>query len=143
MADADKKLYVERQNIESREIPWRYNFLNITALEWIENEASQMTGERKLAFRVSPTVSSIFRGPSSPFQTSLISRIPVSIRTTITNKGLVELDMEKIYICHNKKDSWESWAPPFLYTVLSDVHYKDKLRQADIAALDGMINVLR
>lgn len=51
--------------------------------------------------------------------------------------------MNKVYVSHNKKDSWDDWAPPFLYSSLSDLHFKSKLRQAEIAALDGVINVIR
>jgi hypothetical protein len=61
----------------------------------------------------------------------------------VRKNGGYELDMDKIFVSYSKKDSWDDWAVPFLYSVISDIKFKDKLRQAEIAALDGVINVIR
>jgi hypothetical protein len=51
--------------------------------------------------------------------------------------------MSKIYVDYYKKDDWEDWGTPFLYGVLEDIMFKEKMRLADMAALDGVINVIR
>jgi len=51
--------------------------------------------------------------------------------------------MDKIYVDYYKKDDWEDWGTPFLYGVIEDVMFKEKMRLADMAALDGVINVIR
>lgn len=138
------KLYKEPKN-NKREIPWQYTFLNVAALYWIGGEATKMAGERRLGFRPSATALNIIKSPNEPFQRQIVDRMPMVIKDKIVNSesGLIELDMSTLYVGHNKKDSWEDWAPPFLYSILSELSFRDKLRQAELSALDGMINVIR
>jgi hypothetical protein len=138
-----EKLYVEDQ-VNKREIPWRFSFLNVAALYWIGGEAARASGTRQLAFRPSESVINAIRTPSDDFQRRLSENIPADVRRAVTNSNnLVPLDMEQLYVAHNKKDSWEDWSPPFLYSVLRDIAFKHKLRQAEMSALDGVINVIR
>jgi hypothetical protein len=138
-----EKLYTENQ-VTKREIPWRYTFLNVAALHWVGGEAAKMAGERQLAFRLAPATVNLLKSPSEPFQKTIVDALPNNIQNIRKNgSDLVEIDMDTVYVAHNKKDSWEDWAPPFLYAILSDIQFKEKLRQAEISALDGMINVIR
>lgn len=139
------KLKVDRGDLSAREIPWEYHFININALEWIGGETSMMGGKRRLAFKVSQALMNTIKTPSDPFQQMIVSRLPEGVRKNLTTdrNGYIEIDMSKIYVAHNKKDDWEDWSIPLLYAVLSDLHFKDKLRQAEVAALDGVINVIR
>jgi hypothetical protein len=145
MADADQKLYVERQDLQNREIPWRYSFINTVALEWLGTEEEKANGERQLAFKPSARLLSKLKGGNDAIQKDLNNTSNVSLTNSMLDpkSGLVKLDMSKVYVAHNKKDSWEDWAPPFLYAVLGDLNFKTKLRQAEYAALDGIINVVR
>lgn len=137
-----EKLYKEKMT-NKREIPWRYSFLNVAALQWVGGDVAKITGEKRLAFYPSADVLKVLRNPSDPFQKSIVNRIPVDVKQNLSSRNIVEVDMDYVYVAHNKKDSWEDWAPPFLYSILSDVHFKDKLRQAEISAIDGVINVIR
>lgn len=141
---ADEKLYIETK-VPKREIPWRYSFLNVAALTWLGGEEAQIAGKKRLAFRVSKNIAEMIRTPNDDFQKGIVSRLPESLVKNIkTNSGdWVELDMDTVYVSHNKKDTWEDWAPPFLYSVLSEIYFRDKLRQAEVSALDGVINVIR
>ncbi len=143
-AEADQKLYTE-PSPNKREIPWKYIFLNVAALEWIDADTSKLTGKKQLAFRVAPGIANALTKPSSDFRNKLVDRIPKEVMDTITIKksNLVPLDMEKLYVAHNKKDSWDDWAWPFLYAVLSEIKLREKLQQADRSAIDGVINVIR
>jgi hypothetical protein len=144
-ADDPEKLYVEDQ-VGRREIPWRYSFLNVSALYWMGGEAAQASGDKQLAFRPSESLVNAIRTPSDDLQRSMVNNLPIGVRNAVSSNstaGLVPLDMEELYIAHNKKDSWEDWAPPYLYAVLSDIAFKHKLRQAEISAMDGWINVIR
>lgn len=134
-----EKLYVENQ-VAAGEIPWRYHFLNVAALFWQGGEQARITGDRVLAFRPSTSVLNSLRDSSLDLSTSLPTSVIDSLKG---GSSIVPLDMNSIYVCHSKKDSWEDWAPPFLYCILDDVKFKNKLRQAENAALDGLINVTR
>ena len=138
-----EKLYTEKLT-NKREIPWRYTFLNVAALYWRGGDLARLTGKRQLAFKPSTELVNAVRSPSEPFQKSLVDRIPGLVKNALVNaEGLIDLDMNTLYVAHAKKDSWEDWAPPSLYSILADIHFKDKLRQAEISALDGVINVIR
>ncbi len=137
------KIYTS-EDPTKREIPWSYSFLNIAALDWKDSEVSKMSGERQLVFKISKDLVNFFSS-NDQFSKQTSDKMP-DIKDIITNKaknGYYELDMTQLYVGHNKKDSWEDWAPPFLYTILADIQFKDKLRQADLAATDGIINVIR
>jgi hypothetical protein len=139
-----EKLYVE-DTASKGEIPWRYTFLNVAALEWLGGDLAKSMGQKQLVFRLSNDLIKSALTPNDPFSQNLSSKVPEDVRDAIrkNGEGFYQLDMDKLYIAFNKKDSWEDWAPPFLYAILNDVNYRDKLRQAEISALDGVINVIR
>ena len=142
MASPDIKLYVEKDNLSEGEIPIRYMFLNVAALEWQSSEIGKLTGEKELVFKLSPQITKALRASKDP---KALDKLPADFREAILKRNLnhIELNPDKLYICHGKKDSWENWSLPFLMAIIRDIFFKDKLRQAEIAALDGVINVVR
>lgn len=136
---ADQKIYTSDRTPKN-DIPIRYNFLNIAALYWLGGNEAKAKGERKLAFKPH---SSIDKKVSSPSDSIVNKNSNLSSVTGLSSGDLVPIDMSTVYVAHNKKDSWEDWAPPFLYSVISDVNFRDKLKQAELSALDGFINVIR
>jgi len=124
---------------EKREIPWRYSFLDVTLLDWSNEDLFQFDEAKQLTF----TMSAKFKNKlKAALAADVEKKLPKDIREQIS-KGKVTLDMSKLCVMHNKKDSWEPWATPFLKAVLPDIFFKYKLRQADMSALDGVINVIR
>lgn len=139
-ASPDLKLYKDKKQVLNKEIPVRYSFLNILSLSWEYDDSAPL--KKKLVFKVNPTVLTKVRDPNSSLFQSLYRNAP-DVADTLKNKDTYDVDMSKVYVSHNKKDSWDDWAPPFLYAILSDLTFKNKLRQAELAALDGVINVIR
>lgn len=136
----------ERQN--KREIPWRYIFLNVAALEWTGDELDKINNKRELVFRVSNAlktrVSKIRGSGNKVFDPNKMDRMPQGIEDVlIRDDGTVKVDLEKVYISYGKKDSWEDWSIPYLYSILQHIIFKEKLLQADSSALDGVINAIR
>jgi hypothetical protein len=66
----------------------------------------------------------------------------MNIKNTI-KPGPVVRNIQDIWIAHNKKDDWADWSIPFLNTVLGDLVYKSRLKQMDLGAMDGIINLIR
>lgn len=150
VADPDIKIKKGRETLEKREIPWRYTFLNVTSLDWIGGELAKLAGFKKLAFIIPNNllkrINTLLAKENEKARPEVMKNLPKDIRERlqkIKQLKIVPLDMDKIYVGHNKKSSWESWATPSLLSVLPDIYFKDKLRQADISALDGVINVIR
>lgn len=144
-ANPDVKLAVEPKDYQSREIPIEYVLLNICSLKWLDPELYRMTGKQQLVFKLPTRVVELLRMPRNDEEKKLAALFPKDIVESVKKdaNALIKLDMSKISVFHNKKDSWEPWSSPYLIAVLSDVLYKQKLRQAEVSALDGVINVIR
>lgn len=143
-AKPDFKEIVKTDELQPREIPFRYIFINIVNLKWAGGLAATIADKKFLTFQLSSLILNGFKGTAEE-KAEILASLPMDIRKHLeTNPtGEIPLDMSKIHISYNKKDSWESWANPYLLSVLKDVKFRDKLRQAEISALDGMINAIR
>lgn len=51
--------------------------------------------------------------------------------------------MDSLYVSHYKKKDSDIWAKSFIYSILHDVIYNEKLRIAKISALDSFYNSVR
>lgn len=142
-AEPDIKVKKEADSQHANEIPWRYTFLNILTLDWNVNDFSYVTGDRQLMFK--PNKRALTKLKQVAKNREILNKLPNDLKKIINdnNTSSIPLDMKKLYIGHHKKDSWDNWAMPFLVSVLPSIHFKDKLRLADLAALDGVINVIR
>lgn len=128
-------------------IPWKYTFLNPVFIEKIGGRVGRFVGADDLGVRLSKRLIKAIREPRTETESGLKKQLPQEvIQAAMSNAAetkIIRLDMERIYVDYYKKDDWEDWATPFLYGVFEDLMYKDKLKLADIAALDGVINSVR
>lgn len=134
-----------KDGIATREIPINYYFLDISNLKWIHNEIEHMAGRPKLAINLtSKTVRNIKnKAREKQLRELLAEDIRKGLEEGNIKESTIPLNMEKLYVAHYKKDSWDRWADPYLVAVLKDLQFKNKLHQADLSALDGVINVIR
>ena len=130
---------------ERREIPLNYYFLDIRSLDWVHTDIEHMAGKPRIAIRLSDkSISKIKKNlGATDLKGLLADDIRKSLDDKSSRKSYIELDMEKLYVAHYKKDSWDRWADPYLVAVLKDLQFKNKLHQADLSALDGVINTIR
>lgn len=112
-----------------REIPWRYEFINPITLE-----AERVSGgDFKLYKKVSPDIADSISN-NKPTYSSLIERVEA-------NK--VYINKKNISVFYYKKDDWLPWANPMTYAILDDIVMLEKMKMADLAALDGAISNVR
>lgn len=135
----DQKLKTKDNTPDKREIPIRYIFLDVVNLSWNHDDISILTGDRKLSMSIPRHITSIMKNKD----TSIYQSLPQDMRTKLGSGDSIQLDMDKIYYTSLRKDDWESWGTPLLYGIIPDVFYKNKLRLAEVSALDGVINVIR
>ena len=144
MGSPDIELRKGPKDIQKSEIPWRYVFLDPCNLEWTGGEAARISGQKQLAFKLSRDLINIVNHPKDQLQKDIVKNLPADfVKAVKDGKRVVPLDMSKIYVAHNKKDSWEDWATPHMKAILKDIIFKEKLRLAEMSALDGVINVIR
>lgn len=133
---------------EKRVIPWRYIFISPTMVEKISGHVGKFFGSDDIGIKLHPALVSSIKKPKNESEKSFVKKLPNEIKDAVKSKNagshiLIKLKPEFMWIDYYKKDDWEEWATPFLYAVLEDVLFKNKMRTADMAALDGVINVIR
>ncbi len=144
VSDPVEKIKTTKKQTKKREIPWRYTFLSPVVIEKIGGEVGRFFGSDALGMRIPMSLRNAIKRPKTDAEKEFIKKLPPEVIRSAKKSGtLVGLDMDKIYVDYYKKDDWEDWGTPFLYGVLEDVMFKEKMRLADMAALDGVINVIR
>jgi hypothetical protein len=144
VAQPPEKIKVDKKRVGKRQIPWRYTFLSPVVIEKIGGEVGRFFGADALGMRIPTALRNAIKRPRTDAEKAWVKKLPPEvIRAANKNGILVKLDMDHIYVDYYKKDDWEDWGTPFLYGVLEDVMFKEKMRLADMAALDGVINVIR
>jgi len=140
-----ERIKTTKKQTSKRVIPWRYTFLSPALVEKIGGEVGKFFGSDALALRIPSRLAKSITSPRTDAEKEWISKLQSKIVKSVKNRGstLIALDQDRIYVDYYKKDDWEDWGTPFLYGVLEDVMFKEKMRLADMAALDGVINVVR
>lgn len=142
--DTPEKIKVTKRHTGKREIPWKYTFLSPVVIEKIGGEVGRFFGSDALGMRIPQTLRNAITHPKTDVEKDYVKNLPPEVvRASKKDGTLVKLDMNNIYVDYYKKDDWEDWGTPFLYGVLEDVMFKEKMRLADMAALDGVINCIR
>lgn len=126
--DLYKKTFGEEINLEKpakREIPYQYTFLNPLYVEAKNAKTATFTG-----------------------RTDYYLTVPDDLQEDLVKIGLgrkqeIKLDPAKTITMFYKKDDWKLWATPMIYPISDELMVLEKLRLADLSALDGAISSVR
>lgn len=132
---------VEVPNMKENVIPWRYNFFNPLTVEMKDGDLSLFLGQ----YNYSLTAGSFFdRFADGDIPTDVLNSLPSNVKKALLNKEKhIPLDPSRLSISHYKKDDWLQWANPMIYAILDDIIMLEKMRLADLSALDGAISNIR
>lgn len=129
---------------QKRNIPLRYNFLNPLSLKLLGEELSQFVGKQAYALKVSFKLRQTVNNPRNAAEVRLVEMLPNDIREAIERGDTeIPLDPDKVMAHFYKKDDWRSWADPMTYAIMDDIILLEKMKLADLAALDGAISQVR
>jgi len=139
-AGADILLDLKKQ--AKREIPWVYDFINPVAIDVREGSQASL-GRPEFLLNISKyTYNSLMSDISN--DTSPVKTLPLDVqRRLAAGERKLPLDMNRTFFYHYKKDDWLLWANPMIYAILDDVNMLEKMKLADLAALDGTISQVR
>lgn len=141
MKSLAQDIRVEIPNIKENQIPWRYNFFNPTTVEMKEGKMSLFMGISNYTLSAG-TFLDTFTGGTIP--NDVLDSLPADIKKALMNKEKrIPLDSERLCVFHYKKDDWQIWANPMIYAILDDIIMLEKMRLADMSALDGAISNIR
>ena len=136
----------------NRKIPGQYIFVDITALSELYPELGKFTTKRTFVLSFAGgLVNSMAYGPNAAHKinsqfdvANIIKYIPDELRKKITeNNGNLVFNSDELRLAHYKKDDWDSWAKPLIYSILEPLNLLKKMHLADMSALDGAISNIR
>jgi len=141
MKSLAKDIKVEVPNITQTQIPWRYNFFNPLAVKMKDGNLSLFMGLNNYTI----TTNSFFdKFTSGDIPSHVLETLPPSVKIALKNgQRDIPLEAERLGVFYYKKDDWRQWANPMIYAILDDIVMLEKMRLADMSALDGAISNIR
>lgn len=134
---------VDIKNVVKNEIPWRYVFIDPAIVEVFGGPLASFVGNKTYGVNLPSELRRMINSASGDIAKKLVAELPSDIREAAKSHKLWPLDPDKTIVYHYKKDDWESWALPMIYAILKDIGLLEKLKLADLAALDGAISNIR
>ena len=136
-----KDITVEVPEFEKGQIPWRYNYFNPLSIDMKDSQLNLFLGRHRFEIRTHSVLDN-FKDGSIPAH--VIDTLPPELKERIKQGARkVELDPERVSVFYYKKDDWTNWANPLIYAILDDIIMLEKMRLADLSALDGAISNIR
>lgn len=134
-------IVVQMPEFEKNQVPWRYNFFNPLQIDIKDEKINLFVGRKD--FQINPT-SFIDNFKDGSIPAHVIETLPPDVKNKI-QKGdrKIDLDPDRICVHYYKKDDWTNWANPLIYAILDDIIMLEKMRLADLSALDGAISNIR
>ena len=122
-------------------VPWRYTFFNPLNLDMKNGSINLFLGRKNYELSTN-TFFDNFKDGSVPAK--IMETLPPSVKNAIkSGERKIELDPERLSVHYYKKDDWQQWAYPLTYAILDDIIMLEKMKLADLSALDGAISNIR
>jgi len=129
--------------IEKKEIPWKYTFIDPVYVECAGGSLSSFVSNKRYELLLPASLRKTINTPKTDAEKQVVSLLPEAIVLAAKTKRPYPLDPEKTLVFHYKKDDWQAWAYPMIYAIMDDITVIEKLKLADMAALDGAISNIR
>lgn len=126
-------------------VPLKYTILNPLIIEVLGEHMAAFTGKVHYVLKLPSTFYNTLSLPLTSFNPSILTQdLPRDLQQAINNKeSYFLLDSDKLVCLFYKKDDWDVWAYPMLYSLLDEIILLQKMKQADMTALDGVISHIR
>ena len=142
-ASPDLIINTDETIVEKREIPWKYTFIDPRVVDVAGASLASFVGKKNYYITIPASLRKIINSPKNEAEKAIINQLPLPIIEAAKSKKPYLLDPEKTLVFHYKKDDWKTWAFPMIYSIMDDISVVEKLKLADLAALDGAISNIR
>lgn len=129
--------------VEKREIPWKYTFIDPFFVEVAAGPLSSFVQEKSYQLILPGELRKLVNAPKTDAEKAVVAALPSQILEAAKSRLPYPLDANKTLVFHYKKDDWQAWAYPMIYSIMDDITVIEKLKLADMAALDGAISNIR
>jgi hypothetical protein len=117
-------------------IPLGYKVLNPLAVEVKDPYKALFTGDFQYVLLPPSHINNLVKN-------NQFSRTKFVPGRTDLQKEVIELKEEDIAVYHYKKDDWSLWGRPVIAPILVDLDMMERMKLADMSALDGAISNIR
>lgn len=138
------------EKVERRRIPLSYTFINPLNIEVLAPELALFTGKPLYALRVNTGLLNAYNAGAKQIfmptadNTDYSNLIPAHILEALKKgQNLIPINNENFRIYFYKKDDWKIWADSMIVPIMDDLIVLDKMKLADISALDGAVSSIR
>ncbi len=127
------------------EVPYRYTMINPLIVEVLGEHVAAFTGKVHYVLKLPSTFYNTISLPLTTFDPSILTAdMPRDLQQAMNNnEQYLLLDSDKLVLLFYKKDDWDVWAYPMLYSLLDEIILLQKMKMADRSALDGVISHIR
>lgn len=134
---------IEIQNVDRKVIPIKYIFLNPYTVKLLGDEAAVFSDKKRYAIDIPEKFQNFIDSSIDKEHYTILSELPPEILKAIQDGNEYPLDPENTLVFHYKKDDWQEWADPLIFSIIEDVNILRKMKLADLSVLDGAISNTR
>tara|TARA_R100000278_G_scaffold120969_1_gene103969 strand:- start:4726 stop:6915 length:2190 start_codon:yes stop_codon:yes gene_type:complete len=131
------------EKVEKRVIPWKYTFLNPLYVDVAAGPLSSFVQNKMYELVLPGNLRKLINAPKNDAEKQIVAQLPDQIIEAAKSKKKYPLDPSRTKVYHYKKDDWQTWAYPMIYAIMDDITVIEKLKLADMSALDGAISNIR
>lgn len=126
-----------------KEIPWRYTFIDPVYVDVMGGSLASFAGRKIYAMALPANLRKMINSPRNEAEQNIVAQLPDDVKLAADSKKPYVLNPDKTLVFHYKKDDWQVWAFPMIYAIMDDITVLEKLKLADICALDGAVSNIR
>lgn len=143
---ASDEVTLDNLKVPARRIPARYLFLNPSSVEMMGGELAKFVGPKVVRYGIKMPLflNNKFNNKDAESQ-RILQEVPEEFKQLAGNGSdkFIPLDPDNTLVFHYKKEDWDVWAKPIVYGVFADIKTLEKLKLADLTALDGATDRIR
>ena len=124
-------------------MPWKYTFIDPVLVNVSAGSLASFVMDKRYELTLPAGLRRIINSPKTEIEANIVKNLPIQIIEAAKNKKAYPLDPDKTIVAHYKKDDWQSWAYPMMHAIMDDIMIIEKLKLADMCALDGAVSNLR
>lgn len=112
-------------------------------VEPMEGALAVYTDKPTYGIRLPKDVVAAIKNPRTDEQKAGVAKLPPEILEAARSNKLIPIDKDKLIVLEYKKDDWLPQPMPMIFPCLSDINMLNKLKLADMCALDSLAGKIR
>lgn len=130
-----------------REIPLKYTFIPPWEIQAVGGELGLFINKPYYAVKIPATLRSELNKVGTITNAKLKTEVEETLKKLQpyidSGNKLIYLDPKNFFVYFYKKDDWQTWSLPIIAAVLDDLIMLERMKLADMSALDGAISNIR